>query len=634
MSRRAIAVVMTCLVAGAAGGAGGAGTGPAPTARASVPAPTTSSPPDHDPDVGAGPAPARPDLITRASLRFVEVGGAAGARLRHRTRTFPGPYADTLGMFTSGGAAAAAGDYDGDGRDDLFVTSSELGAVSHLLHNDGPGADGVPRFRDVTAAAGVGGGNDARSIVSDALWFDADNDGLQDLLVARFGTPLLYRNLGGGRFRDATAGSGLESFANTIAVVAFDYDRDGRLDLLFGNYFKPVDLLALEDRHVLPPDLDQSSNGGGVTLWRNLGVPATPARSEGRLWITFKDVTHAAGLSAHHGWTLDVGHADLDDDGWPDIYLAADYGTDRLFWNQRDGTFLDGTAAALGIDTRKGMNVDVADYDRDGRLDIYVTNITDDYMKECNMLWRNNEGAVAPARPTFTDLSKETGTCATLWGWGAKWADFDDDGWPDLFVQNGLRSAGPDDYIPLLVDTIVRPGVDLSDLASYPPIGNRSWSGRQRKKLLHNLSGSTFVDVAHAAGVDNDRDGRGLALSDFDGDGRVDVFATNVNQESLLYLNRTSGGGHWIGLRLTGTTSNRDAIGARVTVTAGGLRQVAELDGGNGYAGQSGKVLRFGLGAATTIDKLEIRWPNGTLETVSVAIDRVTAVREGSGVER
>jgi hypothetical protein len=596
---------MTCIVAAAAGGAG-----------------------------RAGPAPARPDLITRATLRFVEAGAAAGARLLHRTRTFPGPYAETLGMFTSGGAAAAAGDYDGDGRDDLFVTTSELGASNHLLHNEGPGADGMPRFRDVTAAAGVGGGNDARSIVSDAIWFDADNDGRQDLLVARFGTPLLYRNLGGGSFRDATAGSGLDAFANTIAVVAFDYDRDGRLDLLFGNYFKPVDLLALEDRHVLPHDLDQASNGGGVTLWRNLGVaPATPVagRSDGA-WIHFQDATRTAGLAAHHGWTLDVGHADLDDDGWQDVYLADDYGTDRLFWNQRDGTFLDGTAAALGIDTRKGMNVDVADYDRDGRLDIYVTNITDEYMKECNMLWRN-DGAAPAARPTFTDLSKETGTCATLWGWGAKWADFDDDGWPDLFVQNGLRSAGPEDYIPALVAAIVRPGVDLSDLASYPPIGNRSWSGRQRKKLLHNLGGSTFVDVAGAAGVDNDRDGRGLALSDFDGDGRVDVFATNVNQESLLYLNRTSGGGHWIGLRLTGTTSNRDAIGTRVTVTAGGMRQVAELDCGNGYAGQSGKVLRFGLGTAATIEAVEIRWPNGALETVSVPLDRVTAVREGGGVE-
>src|SRR6185436_1589656 len=152
------------------------------------------------------------------------------------------------------------------------LTDSELGTGNHLLHNDGPGADGIPRFRDVTAEAGVGGGNDARSIVADALWLDADDDGRQDLLVARFGTPLLYRNLGGGRFADATKGSGLDAFANTVAAVAFDYDRDGRLDLLFGNYFQPRNLLALDDRHVLPADFDNAKNGGGVTLWRNLGT--------------------------------------------------------------------------------------------------------------------------------------------------------------------------------------------------------------------------------------------------------------------------------------------------------------------------------------------------------------------------
>ena len=173
----------------------------------------------------------------------------------------------------------------------------------------------------------------------------------------------------------------------------------------------------------------------------------------------------------------------------------------------------------------------------------------------------------AAGRPTFTDLSKETGTCNTLWGWGAKWGDFDDDGWPDLFVANGLRSAGPEDYIPELVEMIIRPGVDFTDVASYPPIGNRSWSGYQRKKLFRNLGGATFAEVAAAAGVDNDRDGRGVALADFDGDGRLDVFQTNAAQESLLYLNRTPGGGHWLGLRLVGARGNRDAIGARVTVT-------------------------------------------------------------------
>jgi ASPIC/UnbV protein/VCBS repeat protein len=555
------------------------------------------------------------------AIRFEEIGAAAGARVVHHTRAFAGKYADTLGMFTSGGAAVAIADYDNDGREDLFLTDSSEGGRNHLLHNDGVGGvgkDGRLHFTDVTEKAGVGGGNDARSIVSDAIFFDYDNDGWDDLLVARFGTPILYHNERNGTFRDVTATSGLAKFANTIAVIAFDYDNDGRLDLLFGNYFQPVNLLGLKNPHVLPDNLDQAGNGGGVTLWHNEGG--------GR----FVDVTEKAGLGRHHGWTLDVGHADLDNDGWQDLYLADDYGTDRLFWNNRDGTFTDGTEQAIGIDTKKGMNVDFADYDHDGWLDVYVTNITDEYMKECNMLWHNNGvlGAHPSGRPTFTDLSKETGTCSTLWGWGAKFADFDNDGWEDLFAADGLRSAGPKDYIPVLVEMIVKPGVDFTDLASWPDIGDRSWSGHQRKKLFRNLGNGSFKEVAAAAGVDNDLDGRGVAVADLDGDGRLDFVETNAGQPSLLYRNATAGAGHWLELELEGTRSNRDAIGARVTVTAGGSRQIREVNGGNGYAGQSSRRLHFGLGSATKINGVEIRWPSGRVQKVDVPVDRRSRVVE------
>jgi hypothetical protein len=574
------------------------------------------------PSGGAG-APAAPGVPVRAALRFEEVGARAGARFVHHTRRFPGRYAATLEMFTSGGAAAAVGDYDGDGWDDLFVTDSGAGRSCHLLHNDGPGRDGVPTFTEVTAAAGLGAGNDERSIVSDALWFDYDNDGRPDLLVARFGTPILYHNEGNGRFRDVTAASGLDkAFANTIAVIAFDYDNDGYLDLLFGNYFKPVNLFDLKDPHVLPNDLDNAVNGGGVTLWRNLGNG------------TFADVTARAGLAGHTGWTLDVGHGDFDNDGWQDIYLADDYGTDRLFLNHRDGTFREVTATATGFDTRKGMNVDVADYDHDGWLDIYVTNITDEYMKECNMLWHNN-GVDAAGRLTFTDVARETNTCNTLWGWGAKFGDFDNDGWEDLMVADGLRSAGPGDYIPVLLEMVLTPRVDFSNLASWPDIGDRSWSGHQRKKLLRNLEGQSFVDVAAAAGVDNDLDGRGIAVADFNNDGLLDFYQTNANQPSLLYVNRTAGAGRWVELKLLGTRSNRDAIGARVKLTAGGMTQLREVNGGNGYASQSTTRLHFGLGRATAIEALEVRWPSGRVEKVDprrVPVGAISYLREGSGV--
>lgn len=552
-------------------------------------------------------------------IRFEEIGEKAGARLVHHLRTFHGKSADVLRMFTSGGAVAAAGDYDGDGDEDLFVTDSEEGKPNRLLRNELK-EKGVLAFTDVAAEAGVAGGNDRLSIVSDALWLDADNDGRLDLLVARFGTPLLYRNLGDGKFRDVSAGSGLTKPGNTIAAIAFDYDNDGRLDLLFGNYFPPVNLIDLPTPHVLPNDLDNAVNGGGATLWRNVTEPAGPLR--------FVETAEKAGLAGHTGWTLDAGHADFNGDGFQDLYLAGDYGTDRLYFNKGDGTFRDATREAIGFDTRKGMNVDFGDYDRDGRLDIYVTNITDEYMRECNMLWHNNGDG------TFTDLSKETGTCNTLWGWGAKFGDFDADGWEDLFVANGLRSAGKENYIPVLLEMILTPGIDFTDINNWPAIRGMSWSGYQKEKLFRNLGNQSFKEVSAEAGVDRDLDGRGVAVADFDNDGRLDLYQANAGQPSLFYRNRSEAAGHWIELKLAGRESNRDAIGARVTVKAAGGSWIREVNGGNGYASQSSTRLHFGLGKAEKIDSVEIRWPSGRTEKVTVPLDRITTVTEGTGEAR
>jgi ASPIC/UnbV protein/VCBS repeat protein len=538
-------------------------------------------------------------------LRFQEVGAEAGVRHVHHTRAFSGPHADVLGIFTSGGAAVAVADYDGDGLDDLFVTDSAVNGRGRLYHNDG----GM-HFTDVTDRAGLADANTPNAIVADALWFDYDNDGWRDLLIVRFGTPILYHNDGGGHFTDVTARSGLTKFANTIAAIAFDYDKDGRLDLLFGNYFQPVNLLDLRSPRVLPDDLDNAANGGGVALWRNVGA--------GR----FEEVTGRAGLARFSGWTLDVGHGDFDNDANEDIYAAADFGTDRLFFNNGDGTFRDATERSIGFDTKKGMNVEVADYDNDERLDIYVTNVTDENFRECNMLWHNNGDR------TFTDVSKETGTCSTLWGWAAKFGDFDNDGWPDLFAVNGLRSAGPDSYLPVLLPMITTPNIDFSNLANWPPLGNRSWSGYQKKTLFRNLGSGQFRDVAEAAGVDNALDGRGIAVADFDNDGRLDLYQTNVDQPALLYHNTTDRVGNWIELKLIGSRSNRDAIGARVTVSAAGRRYLREIDGGNGYAGQSTTRVHVGIGSATRVDDVGIRWPSGLFEHASAEINRITVIRE------
>jgi enediyne biosynthesis protein E4 len=548
------------------------------------------------------------------TIRFTEIGAKAGLKVQHHTRKFAGKHGDVLGMFTSGGASAAVGDFNNDGLDDVFVTDSDNGKPNFLYRNDGN-----MKFTEVGMAAGVSGGNDPRSIVADALWFDYDNDGWQDLLVARFGTPILYRNEKNGRFRDVTASSGFNKFGNTIAAMAVDYDGDGWLDVMFGNYFKPLNLIELSDPHVLPNDLDNAINGGGVSFWRNTGKGS------------FADVTEKTGFAKHSGWTLDLGHADFNNDGRQDIYLACDYGTDRIFFNKGDGTFEDVTEKSIGFDTRKGMNVDVADYDNDGWLDIYVTNITDEYMKECNMLWHNNHDG------TFTDISKETNTCATLWGWAAKFGDFDNDGWPDLFVVNGLRSASKENYIPVLLEMMIKPGIDFTDVRLWPNIGNMTWSGYQKKKMFRNLAGQTFKEISAEAGVDNEMDGRGIGMADFDNDGRLDLYQVNADQFALLYKGETMGGGNWVQLSLQGASpgSNRDAIGARIKITAGGLTQIKEVDGGNGYAGQSTKRAHFGIGKATRVDAIEIRWPDGRVEKPTPpVVNKATRIVQGKGIAK
>lgn len=564
--------------------------------------------------------------VSAAEIRFVEIGERAGVRHVHTLRNFGDrPKAQVLEVFTSGGAAVAVGDYDGDGYDDLFVTGSDAGSPNRLYRNGG----GLT-FTEVGAAVGVAGGNDELSIVADALWLDYDNDGKLDLLVGRFGTPLLYRNLGPGddgvhRFEEVSRQAGLTAFGNTIGVITFDYDRDGWLDLMLGNYFQPLNLLDLETPRVLPNNLDNADNGGGVTLWHNV-----PGKEGERRFV---EVTQQAGFAHHTGWTLDLGHADLDGDGWEDVYVAGDYGTDRLFMNRGDGTFADVTEKAIGFDTRKGMNVDFGDYNRDGWLDIFVTNITDEYMKECNMLWNNNGDG------TLIDLSRETGTCDSDWGWAGKFGDFDNDGWEDIFTVNGLRSAGKESYLPLLLEAILVPDVDFADIHSYPDIDGRSWSGYQRQRLFQNLGDGTFKEVATAAGVGNDLDGRGIGVGDFDNDGRLDLYQTNAAQPALLYHNTTENAGHWVELELVGTRSNRNAIGARVIVHADSQTFLRELSGGNGYASQSTYRLHFGLGGATRVDRVEIRWPNGGTETLAgsedrppIPIDRITRIVEGKGV--
>jgi hypothetical protein len=537
---------------------------------------------------------------------FEDITEKAGVAQKHTNRSFKNEYSNIMEGYTALGASAAVSDYDGDGFDDIFVTDSKLGGKNHLYHNNGN-----LTFTDVAAQAGVADGNDEEDASADALWFDYNNDGRPDLFVVRFGRSQLFQNLGNGKFREVTHQAGLDQYRNAITAIAFDYDHDGYLDLFVGSYFQPTNLFKPDTPRFFPESFETANNGGGVTVFHNNG--------DG----TFTDVTDKVGLR-QSGWVLSLGHGDANNDGWDDLYVACDFGTDRFFVNNGNGTFTDRTETAIGFDTKKGMNAEWGDYDNDGLLDIFVTNITDDYMREGNFLWHNNGNL------TFTDVSRETGTFDTGWGWGGKFFDYDNDGWLDLYAVNGWVSAGKDNYVPDIFAMVTRPNVDFADLRNWPPMGDKSLSGYEKKKLFHNEHGQAFKEEAARHGLDSVRDGRGIAVADFDNDGRLDLFVTNANAAPYLYHNILPTGAHWVEFALEGTRSNRMAIGAQVRVTSAGATHLSFVNGGNGFAAQSMQRVHFGLAQSTAIDRVEVRWPSGTKQVFeNLAADKIYKIREG-----
>ena len=538
---------------------------------------------------------------------FEDITKAAGINSKHTNREFKNPYAHIMAGYTALGASVVVADYDGDGFEDAFVTDSSIHGKNHLYHNNGN-----LTFTDVAERAGVADGNDEENASSAALWFDYNNDGRPDLLVVRFGHNQLFENLGNGRFKEVTRAAGLYRYLNAIAAISFDYDRDGYVDLFVACYFQPVNVFHPDTPRFFPENMETANNGGGVLAFHNNGNG------------TFTDVTDKVGLR-QSGWALDMGHGDANNDGFDDLYVANDFGTDRFFVNNGNGTFSDITKTAIGFDTKKGMNAEWGDFDNDGLLDIFVTNVTDDYMREGNFLWHNNGNL------TFSDVSRETGTYESGWGWGAKFFDYDNDGWLDLYVMNGWVSAGSESYVPDIFAMLVKPGIDLTDARSWPPMGKKSLSGYEKKRLYHNEHGQVFTEQSARHGLDSIRDGRGVAIADFDNDGRLDVFVANANAEPYLYRNTLPTGAHWVSFLLEGRRSNRAAVGAQVRLTAAGQTWLRYVSGGNSFAGQSSNRVHFGLGEVAGIDRVEVRWPTGEKEVFTgMAADRLHKIVEGS----
>ncbi len=555
---------------------------------------------------------------------FTDVTQQAGITHRHHKPVLDSQLAPIMSWMASVGAAVAAGDADNDGWIDLYVTDSRQGEPNYLYMNQGDGT-----FTEVGAQAGVADLNGEHGTSMDAVWGDFDNDGWVDLYVVRWGRDVLLRNNGRGadgrlsftdvseqHFRRRGGEPGID-WANGNAAIFFDFDLDGRLDIYVGNYFAEVDLWNLEDTRIMHDDFERARNGGHNFLYHQ--------QDDG----SFVEVATDLGLD-DPGWTLAVGAGDLDDNGWPDLYCADDFGPDQLFLN-RGGSFANVSDTAIGFDSKKGMNVDFGDFDNDGWLDVYVTNITTaEYLQEGNMLWYN-QGLGDDGELKMIDIALESGTYDGGWGWGAKFFDYDNDGDLDIVSANGFISAGEGSYWYDLASWTVT-GIDSADARNWPPIGERSFSGYERLRLWRNDGLYSFTEQAKNAGLESISDGRGIAVVDYDNDGDLDVFVANQDAEPNLYRNDHGAPGHWLTVTLEidpATGVNRDAVGSRLTAVTSGTLRIRERDGGNGYSGQSDPRVHFGLGDAVRLDLLEVRWPDGGLQYLEdVEVDQAITVRQ------
>jgi len=479
------------------------------------------------------------------------------------------------------GAGLAILDFDNDGRNDLLflngARANDTKSYPPLLYRN----LGEGRFEEVAAKAGLTAGGWAQAICTG----DIDNDGDPDLWITYYGVNRLYRN-DGGRLVDITATVGLPTTGTRwgSGCALLDYDRDGRLDLFVANY---VDI-----------ELDKSPKPGSMPecMWKDTPVACGPRglpKGLNALYRQtpngkFEDVSAKAGILKPGGrYGLGVAVADFNNDGWPDIYVACDQTPSLLYQNEANGTFRErALEAGVALDNngraQAGMGVAVGDFDGNGTLDIAKTNFSGDLPS----LYLNEDGSFFRDTADAAGLGKHL-----LLGWGIAFYDHDEDGRPDLILANGH----------------VYPEVDRAKFGE---------SYRQPTLLYRNLGNGRFADWSKLVGeaLTAPKASRGLAIGDLDGDHRPEVVLSNLNAAPSV-LRRQGPRGNLLKLTLEGTRSNRSALGARVTVVTGKLKQVAELSSGGSYYSQHEAALYFGLGAATQIDSLTVRWPNGKSET-------------------
>jgi hypothetical protein len=533
---------------------------------------------------------------------------AAGIRFVHRRPTFDPKLANIEPHVAALGASVSVMDFDGDGWPDLYFTNSRFGEPNALYRNRGDGT-----FEEVAASVGLADLNRPGEGVSmGSVWGDVDNDGREDVLVYRYGYLALFRNVDGHRFEDVTEKAGLRRWVNSNGAIWFDYDRDGLLDLYVTAYFRDVDLWHLTTTRIMHDSFEFATNGGKNLLFHNLGG--------GR----FEDVTDRMGVGSTR-WTLAAASADFDGDSWPDIYLANDYGPEELYLNDHGRRFVL-AKAGLESESKSGMAVALGDAFNRGRLDAFVTNIS-----ERGYLFQNNNLRLNGMRETghFKNVA-DPQVADAGWAWGAQFGDFNNDGANELYVANGFISADRNTSYWYAMSKIAGANGRLfEDARSWPAFGTTSLSGYERSRVYLNRGLAGWVDVAAKVGATDLYDGRAVALADLWNRGAVDVIVANQNQPAVLYRDQPDSANHWIGFRLVGTRSNRSAIGAEVVMEASGLTQQRIVDGGMGFASQNDRRLHFGLGRREWVDRVVIHWPSGTEQVLQhLAVDQLHTVTE------
>ena len=552
---------------------------------------------------------------------------------------------------SNGHQGVSVGDVDGDGLDDLYV-AQPAGLPNRLYRNRGDST-----FEDITEQAGVGVLDDtAQSIIA-----DVDNDGDEDLIVATAAGPLLFINDGHAHF---TPVQDAFKFARPLqgvvtSITMADYDRDGFLDLylcVYSYFFG-----AGEDKAGTPAPYYDARNGPPGVLFRNDG--------HGR----FVDVTHEAGLDAGNDrYHFAAAWADYDGDGWPDLLVANDFGTKNLYHNlgRRDGTvkFEDVAASAGVLDHGAGMSAAFLDYDNDGLLDIYTGNMWSapglrvtsapafmrDASPDVRALYRRHVRGNSLFRNLgngrFEDKTLDSHAEMGRWAWSSDALDFDSDGWDDLYIVNGMltrtadASAGGDLEGFFWRQVVARspltrvPGTPYDDAwrAINQLLIHGSIASRQRNVFLRNDGHGSYDEVSGALGLDLDQDGRSFAVLDVDGDGDPDlaVMADRQAPQLRIFRNDFAAKGASLAVRVRGTTSNRDAIGARVTVETDRLRKTRVVQAGSGFLSQHSKELLIGLGASERVLKLTVSWPSGGTQVFTdVPLNTRIRIVEGGGIE-